>query len=149
MAAVPTPEQLLAVAGFPGLTAEKISRLHGIARKALAGTLDVQRLAHIGPEATTDDMKRLKGIGPFYASLITIRAVGFADVPPADEPMLRELVTQLYRLPEPCSREQFLDLAEHWRPYRTWAAVLIRAASGRLGHTPTESRAQAAVRSTG
>jgi DNA-3-methyladenine glycosylase II len=136
LAAVPTPAQLLEVTEFPGLTGEKLDRLHGIARKALTGTLDVDRLRHIGPDATTDDMQRLKGIGPFYAALITIRAVGFADVPPADEPMLRDLVTQLYHLPEPCSREQFLEIAEAWRPYRTWASVLIRAASGRLADAP-------------
>ncbi len=133
LAAVPTPEQLLGVQEFPGLTPEKITRLHGIAHKALSGTLDIERLRHIGPDATTDDMQRLKGIGPFYASLITIRAVGFTDVPPADEPMLRDLVTQLYHLPEPCTRERFLEIAEAWRPYRTWASVLIRAASARLG----------------
>jgi DNA-3-methyladenine glycosylase II len=137
LAAVPTPAQLLAVQEFPGLTGEKLDRMHGIARKALTGTLDVDRLRHIGPAATTDDMQRLKGIGPFYASLITIRAVGFADVPPADEPMLRDLVTQLYHLPEPCSRERFLEIAEAWRPYRTWADVLIRAASSRLAEAPT------------
>ncbi|MEP6561093.1 MAG: DNA-3-methyladenine glycosylase 2 family protein, partial [Nakamurella sp.] len=141
LAAVPTPAQLLEVKEFPGLTAEKLDRLHGVARKALTGTLDVDRLRHIGPEATTDDMQRLKGIGPFYASLITIRAVGFTDVPPADEPMLRDLVTALYRLPEPCSREQFLDISQAWRPYRTWAAVLVRAASARLADAPrTPSR---------
>ena len=140
LAAVPTPAQLLRVPEFPGLTAEKIDRLHGIARKASDGLLDVDRLRHIGSDATTDDLLRLKGIGPFYASLITIRAVGFTDIPPADEPMLRELVTQLYRLPEPCTREQFLEIADAWRPYRTWAAVLIRAASGRLA-TPAEAGA--------
>ncbi len=132
LAGLPTPAQLLRVSEFPGLTGEKIERLHGIARKADQGLLDVDRLRHIGPDASTDDLLRLKGIGPFYASLITIRAVGFTDIPPADEPMLRDLVTQLYRLPEPCTREQFLDIAEAWRPYRTWAGVLIRAASGRL-----------------
>lgn len=135
LAAVPTPEQLLAVKEFPGLTPEKMTRLHGIAHKATTGTLDAQRLRHIGPDATNDDMQRLKGIGPFYASLITIRAVGFPDVPPADEPTARELVTQLYRLPEPCTRERFLELSQAWRPYRTWAAVLIRAAAGRLVQT--------------
>ncbi len=132
VAAVPTPAQLLRVSEFPGLTAEKIDRLHGVAHKAEQGVLDVDRLRHIGPEASTDDLLRLKGIGPFYASLITIRTVGFTDIPPADEPMLRDLVTQLYRLPEPCSREQFLEIAEVWKPFRTWAAVLIRAAAGRL-----------------
>ncbi len=133
LAAMPTPEQLLRVRDFPGLTDEKIHRMHAIARKALTGTLDADRLRHIGPEACQDDMERLKGIGPFYASLITIRSVGFTDVLPADEPMLLELVGQLYHLDGPLTGERFTELAEPWRPYRTWASVLIRAASRRIG----------------
>jgi DNA-3-methyladenine glycosylase II len=133
LAALPTPEQLLRVTEFPGLTPEKIHRMHGIARKALTGTLDVDRLRHIGPEACTDDMQRLKGIGPFYASLITIRAVGFTDVLPVDEPMLLELVGLHYRVDGPVSRDLFEEIAEPWRPYRTWTSVLIRAASSRIG----------------
>ena len=133
LAALPTPEQLLQVTEFPGLTPEKIHRMHGIARKALAGTLDVDRLRHIGPEACDEDMQRLKGIGPFYASLITIRAVGFTDVLAADEPMLLELVRLHYRVDAALTRERFAEIAEPWRPYRTWASVLIRAASSRIG----------------
>ncbi len=133
LAALPTPEQLLAVTEFPGLTAEKIHRMHGIARKALTGTLDADRLRHIGPDACQEDMQRLKGIGPFYASLITIRAVGFTDVLPADEPLLLELVALHYGLGAPVTREQFTRIADSWRPYRTWASVLVRAASRRVG----------------
>jgi len=133
LAALPTPDQLLRVTEFPGLTDEKIHRMHGIARKAMTGTLDVDRLRHIGPEACDEDMRRLKGIGPVYASLITIRAVGFTDVLPADEPMLLELVGLHYRVDGPVSRAQFEEIAAPWRPYRTWASVLIRAASPRIG----------------
>ena len=133
LAALPTPDQLLRVTEFPGLTEEKIHRMHGIARKAMTGTLDVDRLRHIGPEACDEDMRRLKGIGPFYASLITIRAVGFTDVLPADEPMLLELVGLHYRVDGPVTRAQFEEIAKPWRPYRTWASVLIRAASSRIG----------------
>lgn len=133
VAAMPTPEQLLRVVEFPGLTTEKIERMHSIARKAQSGTLDADRLRHIGPEACDDDMRRLKGIGPFYASLITIRAVGFTDVLPADEPMLLELVGLHYRVDGPVTRERFESIAEPWRPYRTWTSVLIRAASSRIG----------------
>lgn len=141
LAALPTPEQLLAVTEFPGLTAEKIHRMHGIARKALTGTLDVDRLRHIGPEACQDDMQRIKGIGPFYASLITIRSVGSTDVLPVDEPMLLELIGLHYRVDGPVGSERLTEIAEPWRPYRTWASVLIRSASSRLGVVGTGRRA--------
>jgi DNA-3-methyladenine glycosylase II len=61
-----------------------------------------------------------------------IRAVGFTDVLPRDEPTLRGLVSDLYGLAEPCTAEQLEQIAEAWRPFRTWASVLVRAAADRL-----------------
>jgi DNA-3-methyladenine glycosylase II len=132
VAALPTPRQLLDVTTFPGIPDEKISRLHGVAEAALAGQLDVDRLVSLGPEAAAADLQSIKGIGQFYASLVVIRAVGFTDVLPLEEPMLRGLVGELYGLDGPCSAETLAEIAEPWRPFRTWASVLVRAASGRL-----------------
>ena len=132
LAALPTPEQLLAVNEFPGLPADKLSRLHGVARAALDGVLDVDRLQRFGPEVAAAELQKIKGIGPFYASLITIRGTGFTDVLPADEPLARDLVTRLYHLDKPCEKADFERIAEPWRPYRTWATVLVRAAGHRI-----------------
>ncbi|WP_090474237.1 DNA-3-methyladenine glycosylase family protein [Nakamurella panacisegetis] len=132
LAALATPEQMLAVTEFPGLPADKLDRMQGVARAALDGLLDVERLLASGPEVATAQLQRIKGIGPFYASLITIRATGFTDVLPADEPLARDLVTRLYHLDKPCEPADFERIAEPWRPYRTWATVLIRAAGHRI-----------------
>ena len=122
----------------PGLSADKIARMHGIATAAQRGILDAERLRALGPDIALQEAQHLKGIGPFYASLITIRAVGFTDVLPRDEPIIRELVTRLYRLPSLCTPERFEEIAEPWRPYRTWASVLVRAAAGRRSGSPAQ-----------
>ena len=131
-AAFPTPRQLLDVASFPGIDDGKLARLHGVAQAALDGQLDADRLVSLGPESAMVDLQQIKGIGPFYASLVVIRATGFADVVPRDEPMVRALVTKLYQLDGPCSPEQLDEIAEAWRPFRTWAAVLVRVAGDTL-----------------
>lgn len=131
LAALPTPDQVLAVSEFPGIPAEKLNRMHEVARAAKSGWLDVDRLRRLGPEVAMAEVQRIKGIGPFYASLVVIRAVGFTDVLPREEPKLRELVGQLYGLAGPASGKELERLAEPWRPFRTWASVLIRAAGGR------------------
>lgn len=130
--AVPTPRQLLEIVDLPAVPAEKLGRMHGVARAAIEGQLDVDRLVGLGAEAATGDLQSIKGIGPFYASLVVIRAVGFMDVLPRDEPTLRQLVTDLYDLPHPCSAEELEDISSAWTPFRTWASVLVRAAAGRL-----------------
>ena len=80
LAAFPLPEALLQVETFAGLQAEKLARLHAVARAAREGQLDVGRLATMNPDAAMADLKSLRGIGPFYSALIVIRACGLADV---------------------------------------------------------------------
>ena len=132
LAAFPTPGRLLRVTSFPGIGADKIERLHGVARAALEGRLDVSSLKDLGPEAAMAHVQSIKGIGPFYSSLIVIRGTGFTDVLPVGEPRALALTAQLYGLPEPPDEAQFRELAEPWRPFRTWATVLIRAAAHRV-----------------
>jgi DNA-3-methyladenine glycosylase II len=141
LAAFPVPEALLSVESFPGLPPDKIDRLHGVARAALDGQLDPARLLELGPERATADLQAIKGIGPFYSELIVIRATGFADVLPASETKALDLAGRLYGLGGPATPEQLRQLAEPWRPFRTWAAVLIRAVTPRL---PADTPAAAA-----
>jgi DNA-3-methyladenine glycosylase II len=131
LTALPTPAQLLRVREFPGIPPVKLDRLHGVAEAARSGLLDVHRLAALDPDKAMAAVRQLNGIGPFYAALVVIRACGPADVLPVDEPKVLELTRTLYGLAEPVDAQRFTELARPWRPFRTWAAVLIRAVAGR------------------
>ena len=48
-----------------------------------------------------------------------------------NEPRVLARAGELYGLDGPPSLEEFDALAEKWRPFRTWAMVLIRVAGGR------------------
>jgi DNA-3-methyladenine glycosylase II len=132
LAALPAPGQLLRVESFPGIPEDKLLRLHGVARAALEGRLDVGYLKEQGPERAMAGLQAIKGIGPFYSSLIVIRGTGFRDVLPVSEPRALALTARLYQLAGPPSEAEFRELAEVWRPFRTWAVVLIRAAARRI-----------------
>jgi DNA-3-methyladenine glycosylase II len=130
--ALPTPAQLLRVTEFPGIPELKLSRLHEVARAALDGKLDIDRLTAMDPDDAMRDVQALPGIGPFYSALVVIRACGLTDVLPTQEPKALDLVRQLYRLPHTPTPAELTAMAEPWRPYRTWATVLVRAAGARL-----------------
>jgi DNA-3-methyladenine glycosylase II len=130
--AFPAPETLLAVEQVPGLPQLKVDRLHAVARAAADGFLDVDRLRAIGPDEAHAQMQTLPGIGRFYASLIVIRALGFADVPVLDEPKALEMMGQLYGLGRPATVDDVARLSDPWRPWRTWTTVLLRAAGSLL-----------------
>jgi DNA-3-methyladenine glycosylase II len=140
LAALPTPERMLGVASFPGIAPDRMERLHGVARAAQEGRLDAAHLLALSPEEAMARVREIPGIGPFYSALIVIRGTGFADVLPVGEPKLLTLVERLYNLSGGVSDDELRALAEAWKPFRTWAAVLIRAAGRRvLGGEPAES----------
>ncbi len=132
VAALPGPSRLLEIDHFPGVADERIERLHAVAEAALNGQLEADHLAAMEPEDAMAQLQRLPGIGAFYSSLIVIRGCGLADVLPTHEPSLLGLVPKLYDVAAPLTEEAFVELARPWRPFRTWAAVLIRAVGPRL-----------------
>jgi DNA-3-methyladenine glycosylase II len=111
------PEALLRVERLDGLPDLKIPRLHGIAQAALEGKLDREPL--LAADDARERLQQLPGIGPFYAGLIFLRAVGPTDEI-AHEPRLVKAVNERYG-------RALEEVAETWRPFRTWVSVLIRA----------------------
>jgi DNA-3-methyladenine glycosylase II len=78
------------------------------------------------PEDAQSELQRLPGIGPFYSSLIVIRACGHADAPSVGE-RSRAAVQQAYGIDHDLSDAELLALADTWRPFRTWVPVMMRA----------------------
>jgi DNA-3-methyladenine glycosylase II len=124
----PSPKRLLAASRVEGLSEEKLDRLHAIARAALEGRLDRDRLLALDPGEAIEKLVELPGIGPFWSNLILLRAVGPTDAITLAEPRLREAAAARYGAPRVVSNDDaFLALAERWRPFRTWVGVLLRA----------------------
>jgi len=134
--AFPLPADLLAADTLPGIGPGRVAWLHAVARAALDGQLDPARLTAMEPGEALRDLRRLPGIGPSYATLVLLRATGVTDVLTFTEPRLPGYVAHFYGTgPAPATPEELERVAENWRPFRTWAAVLIRAAGDRAGLT--------------
>jgi DNA-3-methyladenine glycosylase II len=132
LAALPTPSALLRLSGFDGIDEARLSRIHGVARAAADGLLDAATLRAMDPQEAMTALQQIKGIGPFYAALVVIRATGVTDVLPTHEPKALELAGRLYGDGTPLSVERFTEVAESWRPWRTWCTVLLRSGGSRL-----------------
>jgi DNA-3-methyladenine glycosylase II len=131
--AFPTPEALLTVTALPGMEPQRIVRLHGVAEAALDGRLDAAKLAAMAPEDALRQLQKIRGIGPMYAGLVLLRATGVTDVTTLKEPRLAGYIEHFYALDHPPAPAELERIAEPWRPFRTWASVLIRVAGDRLG----------------
>jgi DNA-3-methyladenine glycosylase II len=133
----PSPTQLLALRAFPGLPAVKLERLQGVARAALAGKLDAERLRSMPVEAALAELQELPGVGPWTASHILFRGAALRDAVPTVEPRLLHGLADAYGIASP-TPEKLLEIAEGWRPFRMWVCVLLARHLGNVGgwHKP-------------
>jgi DNA-3-methyladenine glycosylase II len=122
--AFPAPQQLreLTEAVVPG---RKLGYLRQLTGAALDGRLDSARLRSLSRDEALSQLQQLPGIGPFSAELVLLRGAGDPDHFPTHERRLHHAMAELYGLSDPTS-SQLSEIADGWRPYRTWASVLLR-----------------------
>ena len=83
------------------------------------------------PEQARTELQQLPGIGPFYSSLIVIRACGHADVLSIrGEPIPRAAIQQAYGVDHELTDAELAAITETWKPFRTWVTVMMRALLG-------------------
>ena len=122
--AFPAPARLAELeAPQAGLTGQKIEQLRELAAAALDGRLGRDRLRAMEPDEAIEDLQELAGIGPFSAELILIRGAGAPDALPHHELRLLRAARAAYGLPDDAD---IAAVAEGWRPYRSWVALLLR-----------------------
>ncbi|MGI5401666.1 DNA-3-methyladenine glycosylase family protein [Streptomyces sp. CA-135486] len=126
--AFPTPLVLRGLSRVPGLPETKAERLRALADAALAGDLDAARLRAMPVEDALAHLRTLPGIGPFSAELILIRGAGHPDVFPRHERRLHASMADAYGLGDPDASDarRLAGISDHWAPYRSWVALLLR-----------------------
>ena len=131
--AFPLPDSLLGVASFPGIDEQRMARLHGVARAAIDGRLDVVGLRPMPADRALKWLQQISGLGPLYSRLVYLRSTGVTDGLALGEPLLAGCLRHFYGLAKTPDDETIVRLAEPWRPFRTWAGVLFRVAGDRAG----------------
>ena len=124
----PRPQGLLEVSSIQGLSQAKVGRLHDLARAAVDGVLDTERLRAMPETDALAQLEALPGVGPWTASAILLRGCGVVDALPMVDDISRNAVASIYGLPTPLDDATWTRISEAWRPYRMWATVLIHMA---------------------
>lgn len=127
--AFPAPDRLARLGPTRGLTERKVDQLRALGDAASAGQLDAARLRDQPRDEALRGLQELPGIGPFSAELILLRGAGDPDAFPLHERRLHRAMSAAYHLGDDSGVEALQQVAERWRPYRTWIALLLRTST--------------------
>ncbi len=104
---------------------QRLSRLHAVARAALEGRLDIDVLTGMPFDEARQSLLQIRGVGPWTADAVLVRGCSLTDALALAEPRLHAIVGAHYGLGGAASDAQLLRIADAWRPFRTWASVLL------------------------
>lgn len=104
------------------LPGRKSEYLRAVADAALDGLLDGAALRALDPGQAVQAVQQVKGLGPFAAELVVLRGANAPDGLPRHERRLDAEIAERYG-----PGRTLAEVSEAWRPYRTWAAVHLRA----------------------
>lgn len=137
--AFPRPQDI-AVRGVDALRAIKFSArkseyLVDISAQIASGDLDLERLRRISDDDAVDALVKLRGIGPWTAHWMLIRAFGRSDGFPHGDLALQRFMGQLMNRGVRMDAPDALSASGRWSPYRSYVTTYLFAAA-RAGLLP-------------
>ncbi len=120
-----TPEVLdkASVTGLKraGLSTPKAAFICELSRRVVAGDLSLRGLGQLQESEVLDRLGTIKGFGPWSAEMFLIFALEYPDVFSCGDAGLRRAITALYSIPDKEYKERAEEIAERWRPFRSYA----------------------------
>jgi len=104
---------------------QKNSYLKYLAEAILSGQLNLEALQDMPDDEVRARLTALKGIGNWTADIYLIFVLQHPDVFPIGDLAAVNALKRVKNLPANTTREQVLEVAGHWQPYRTIATMLL------------------------
>lgn len=124
-----TPEAMLAADADAlretGLSRTKVDYMRNAAEAFVERDLTREGLAPLSDEEVIDELTRITGIGPWSARMYLLFVLGREDVLPLGDLGVRNGIRQLYADGGDLDRAEMRDIAERWRPYRSYGTRYV------------------------
>lgn len=107
-----------------GLSRAKAQYIKNVCQFFLDQKLTDARLQKMDDEVLIDCLTQIKGVGRWTVEMILMFSMAREDVFAADDLGIRQAMVQLYQIEaenDRMLRQQLLQIAETWKPYRTYA----------------------------
>ncbi|WP_372398357.1 DNA-3-methyladenine glycosylase 2 family protein [Azospirillum sp. HJ39] len=124
-----TPEAILALDDESlracGFSRQKIGYARGLADAVASGRLDFDVIHTLSDEEAISRLVALKGIGRWSAEVYLMSTLDRPDIWPIGDLAIQLGVQRLKGWADKPTPRQLIEVAEPWRPYRSFAARLV------------------------
>jgi len=115
-------DQELKLAGF---SRQKTAYVRNLAEAVIEKRLDLDRLDKLPDAEVKKELTKLKGVGHWTADIYLLMAMLRPDVMPRGDLALHVAYQKLTNSETRPGSDEFIEIAEKWRPYRSVAARLL------------------------
>lgn len=125
----PTPEAMLALSEEDlrgiGFSRRKVEYAHDLARHALDGSLELDRLPSLDDEEVIAEIVAVRGFGRWTAEIFLIMHLGRPDVVVSGDLGIQRAIMLEYGLDSMPTPKEVEARAERWRPDRSLACLYL------------------------
>ena len=107
-----------------GFSRQKTAYGRHLAESILERRIDLDALSTLSDEAAKAELTKLKGVGEWTSDIYLLMALCRPDIMPKGDLALHIAWHKLSGEPRP-ETDEFLEIAERWRPYRSVAARML------------------------
>ena len=107
-----------------GFSRQKTAYARHLSEAIINGSTDLENLQHLQDAEVKTELTKLKGIGEWTSDIYLLMALLRPDVMPKGDIALHAAWQCLSGEPKPTS-DDFIIIAERWRPFRSTAARLL------------------------
>ena len=126
-----TPDRVLAAdekrLRDAGVSGTKVEYLRGAASAFRDGDLTRNGLGDLSDAEVVDRLTEIRGVGEWTARMYLIFALGREDVLPLGDLAVRTGLEQIYNDGEELTRTEMHEIADTWRPYRSYGTRYVWA----------------------
>ena len=107
------------------ISAPKARYIIAIARAVLDGSLDLDGLRQVDPAAAVAKLRAHKGVGPWTAQYVGLRALGHLDSLPAADVGLQKAIQRFYSLRKQPGAARVVQMFRPWVGWRSYATFYL------------------------
>jgi len=108
-----------------GLSSNKVRYIRTLAQAIADGKLNFRKLVRKNNEDVRDELIQYPGIGQWSVDMFLMFSLQRADVFPIGDLVIRRSIKHHYQLNDDAKQNEYIAVAEAWRPYRSIASFYL------------------------